>query len=84
MLCCRYGQPTASTTEDAMHAVGNLAVTAYQANNLGIKAIAKHTAKNTGKAVLEDYRKSKGIKLPSPEQELLPPIDKEPPPPTQH
>ena len=30
-------------------------MTAYNANHLGVKAIAKRAAKDTGKAVLEDF-----------------------------
>ena len=42
-------------TENALYTVGNAALTAHNARNLGIKAIAKRTAKDAGKAVLEDY-----------------------------
>ena len=36
-------------------------MTAYNANHLGVKAIAKRAAKDTGKAVLQDFaEKRKG------------------------
>ena len=35
-------------------------MTAYNADNLGIKAIAKRAAKDTGKAVLQDVQEKKG------------------------
>ena len=37
-----------------MYAAGNLGVTVYNANHLGVKAIAKRAAKVTGLAVVED------------------------------
>ena len=40
-----------------MFAAGNVGMAAYNFNNLGIKAIAKRAAKDTGKAVVEDYNK---------------------------
>ena len=42
-----------------MYATGNLGLTVNNARNLGVKAIAKRAAKDTGKAVVEDYKKKK-------------------------
>lgn len=42
-----------------MFSVGNVAMTAYNADNLGVKAIAKRAAKDTGKAVLHDLNDNK-------------------------
>lgn len=34
----------------------NVGVTAYNVNNIGIKAVVKKTAKQTGHTLLEDYQ----------------------------
>jgi hypothetical protein len=55
----RYGAEAGKATENALYATGNLGMTAYNANHLGVKAIAKKAAKDTGKAVLEDIAEKK-------------------------
>lgn len=50
----RYGDQAGLLTENMLYAGGNIALTAHNANNLGVKAIAKRAAKDTGKAVLTD------------------------------
>ena len=57
--CSRYGKEVGTATENALYATGNLGLTVNNARNLGIKAIAKRAAKDTGKAVVEDYKKKK-------------------------
>lgn len=52
----KYGDEAGRLTENTVYAAGNLAMTAYNADNLGIKAIAKRAAKDTGKAVLKDIQ----------------------------
>lgn len=52
----RYGEHAGLLTENTLFAAGNVAMTAHNADNLGIKAIAKRTAKATGKAVLHDIK----------------------------
>ncbi|XP_071950021.1 spartin-like [Antedon mediterranea] len=52
----KYGDAAARLTDDALGTVGNLGVAAYRLDNLGIKAIAKRTAKDTTKAVVADYK----------------------------
>ncbi len=48
-----------TATENALYATGNLGLTVNNARNLGVKALAKRAAKDTGKAVVEDYKKKK-------------------------
>lgn len=50
----KYGEEAGQLTENTMYTAGHVAVAAYNVDNLGIKAIAKRTAKETGKAVLQD------------------------------
>ncbi|GAB6023952.1 hypothetical protein CHUAL_008682 [Chamberlinius hualienensis] len=52
----KYGADAASTTGDGLHTVGNVAYTAYNVNNMGIKAIAKKTATDTGKALIQQHK----------------------------
>ncbi|XP_013782172.1 spartin-like [Limulus polyphemus] len=51
----RYGKEASEVASDAVQSIGNLAYATYNFNSLGVKAIAKRTAKDTGKAVLKDY-----------------------------
>lgn len=46
-------------TNHSLYAAGNLAMVAYNIDSLGIKAVAKRAAKDTGKAVLQDIEESK-------------------------
>ncbi|XP_076468252.1 spartin-like [Babylonia areolata] len=55
----KYGQEAGSLAENTVYAAGNIAMTAYNADNLGIKAIAKRAAKDTGKAMLQDIQEKK-------------------------
>ena len=41
-------------------------MTAYNANHLGVKAIAKRAAKDTGKAVFEDFAEKRKDGKPNP------------------
>ncbi|XP_052251062.1 spartin-like [Dreissena polymorpha] len=50
----KYGNDAGEFTENTLYSVGNIAMTAHNANNLGVKAIAKRAAKDAGKAVLSD------------------------------
>ncbi|GFR73085.1 spartin-like [Elysia marginata] len=50
----KYGEEAGILTENTMYAAGHVAVTAYNVDNIGVKALAKRTAKETGKAVLHD------------------------------
>jgi len=50
----RYGPEAGNLSENTLYSVGNLALTAHNANNFGVKAIAKRAAKDAGKAVVSD------------------------------
>ncbi|XP_005091170.1 spartin [Aplysia californica] len=56
----KYGNQVGQLTENSMYAAGNAVLTAYNANHIGVKAVAKRAAKDTGKAVLEDLNNSRG------------------------
>ena len=55
----RYGEHAGKLAENTVFAAGNIAMTAYNADSLGVKAIAKRAAKDTGKAVLQDLNEKK-------------------------
>ena len=64
-LFYRYGSEAAKLSENALYAVGNVAMTAYNVDNLGVKAIAKRAAKDTGKELIKDIHKEwKGASKP--------------------
>lgn len=53
----KYGEQAGEVVGNAVYSVGNLALTTHNVQSLGVKAVAKRTAKDTGKAVLNDYVK---------------------------
>lgn len=55
----KYGPEAGQLAEHGLYSAGNIAMTAYNANHLGVKAIAKRAAKDTGKAVLMDVAEKK-------------------------
>ena len=57
----RYGSDAGKLAENGLYAIGNTAMTAYNADNLGVKAIAKRAAKDTGKALLLDSRETRTV-----------------------
>ncbi|XP_071087210.1 spartin-like [Haliotis cracherodii] len=58
----KYGDEAGKFTENTLYSVGNVAMTAYNADNLGIKAITKRAAKDAGKAVLHDMQDERAKK----------------------
>ncbi|XP_033632094.1 spartin-like [Asterias rubens] len=52
----KYGDDAARLTDTSLDAATNIGFTAYNLNHIGVKAIAKRAAKDTGKAVFEDYK----------------------------
>jgi len=52
----RYGQQAGEATGDTLAAVGNAVVAGHTASAFTVKGIAKKTAKNAGKALVEDYQ----------------------------
>lgn len=55
----RYGNEAALSTGTTLHTVTNVALTANNIHHMGIKAIAKSTAKNTGKAMVQQHEQEK-------------------------
>ncbi|TFK06170.1 nuclear pore complex protein Nup50 [Platysternon megacephalum] len=52
----KYGDDAGHATDNAMNSAINVGVTAFNIDNIGIKAIVKKTAKETGYAVLDEYQ----------------------------
>ncbi|XP_069495331.1 spartin isoform X2 [Ambystoma mexicanum] len=52
----KYGQNAAHATDNAVNSAINVGVTAFNIDNLGIKAVVKKTAKETGHAILDKYK----------------------------
>ncbi|XP_054576349.1 spartin isoform X3 [Eptesicus fuscus] len=52
----KYGHTAGEATHDAVDSAINVGVTAYNIDNIGIKAMVKKTAKQTGHTILEDYK----------------------------
>uniref|UniRef100_T1J0J2 MIT domain-containing protein n=1 Tax=Strigamia maritima TaxID=126957 RepID=T1J0J2_STRMM len=57
----RYGCAVGDVTDNAVRTMGNIAMTAYNLNTVGVKSIAKRTAKSTGKALVEEFEEKKSI-----------------------
>lgn len=55
----RYGSQAGLLTENGLYAIGNAALAVNNVDNLGIKAVAKRAAKDTGKALLTDVKDRK-------------------------
>ncbi|XP_004715478.2 spartin [Echinops telfairi] len=52
----KYGHPAGEATHDAVDSAVNVGVTAFNINNMGIKAMVKKTAKQTGHTILDEYK----------------------------
>uniref|UniRef100_UPI00398EDCFA spartin a isoform X2 n=1 Tax=Pristiophorus japonicus TaxID=55135 RepID=UPI00398EDCFA len=52
----KYGSAAGKATDNAVNSAINVGVTAFNIDHLGIKAVARRTAKETGSAILVDYR----------------------------
>ncbi|XP_057563488.1 spartin isoform X2 [Hippopotamus amphibius kiboko] len=52
----KYGHTAGEATHNAVDSAINVGVTAYNIDNIGIKAMVKKTAKQTGHTLLEDYK----------------------------
>ncbi|XP_063970486.1 spartin-like [Lytechinus pictus] len=55
----KYGEDAGRLTNNSLATVGNIGISAHNFNNLGVKAIAKRTAKDTGKVVVREMGESK-------------------------
>lgn len=51
----RYGAAAGQATDHAVNSAINVGITAFNVDNLGIKAVVKRTGKHTAQAILEDY-----------------------------
>ncbi|XP_041515144.1 spartin isoform X2 [Microtus oregoni] len=52
----KYGHNAGEATHNAVDSAINVGLTAYNIDNIGIKAMVKRTAKQTGHRLLEDYQ----------------------------
>uniref|UniRef100_W5MPG5 Spartin n=1 Tax=Lepisosteus oculatus TaxID=7918 RepID=W5MPG5_LEPOC len=52
----KYGAAAGQATDHAVNSAINMGVTAFNIDNLGIKAVVKKTGKETAHAILEDYK----------------------------
>ncbi|XP_052586712.1 spartin isoform X2 [Peromyscus californicus insignis] len=52
----KYGHNAGEATHNAVDSALNVGLTAYNIDNIGIKAMVKKTAKQTGHTLLEDYQ----------------------------
>ncbi|KFQ81201.1 Spartin, partial [Phaethon lepturus] len=52
----KYGEDAGHATDNAMNSAINVGMTAFNVENIGIKAVVKRTAKETGHAVLDEYK----------------------------
>uniref|UniRef100_A0A3B1K0E6 Spartin n=1 Tax=Astyanax mexicanus TaxID=7994 RepID=A0A3B1K0E6_ASTMX len=52
----KYGAAAGQATDHAVNSAINMGVTAFNIDNLGIKAMVKKTGKETAHAILKDYR----------------------------
>ncbi|KAL8185295.1 UNVERIFIED_CONTAM: hypothetical protein K2H54_045351 [Gekko kuhli] len=52
----KNGEDAGRATDNAVNSAINVGVTAFNIDNIGIKAIVKKTAKETGHAVLDEYK----------------------------
>ncbi|XP_020490556.2 spartin b isoform X1 [Labrus bergylta] len=52
----KYGSAAGQATDHAVNSAINVGITAFNVDNLGIKAMVKKTGKQTAKAILEDYK----------------------------
>lgn len=63
MICIfRYGQPASNLTDDTLSTVGNVYHIAHNSKIFTPKGLVKRTAKDTGKAVIQDYQSTKRAK----------------------
>lgn len=51
----KYGDAAGHATDHAVNSAINVGITAFNIDNLGIKAVVKRTGKHTAQAILEDY-----------------------------
>ncbi|KAM3615516.1 uncharacterized protein V6R79_003471 [Siganus canaliculatus] len=52
----KYGAAAGQATDHAVNSAINLGITAFNVDNLGVKAVVKRTGRQTAQAILEDYK----------------------------
>ncbi|XP_075956365.1 spartin b [Anarhichas minor] len=52
----KYGAAAGQATDHAVNSAINVGLTAFNVDNLGIKAVVKKTGKQTARTILEDYK----------------------------
>uniref|UniRef100_A0AAQ4NMX0 Spartin n=1 Tax=Gasterosteus aculeatus aculeatus TaxID=481459 RepID=A0AAQ4NMX0_GASAC len=52
----KYGAAAGQATDHAVNSAINVGLTAFNVDNLGIKAVVKRTGKQTAETILEDYK----------------------------
>ncbi|KAE8627303.1 hypothetical protein XENTR_v10006934 [Xenopus tropicalis] len=55
----KYGKDAGHVTDNAVHSAMNVGATAFNIDNIGIKALVKKTAKETSHAILDEYKINK-------------------------
>ncbi|XP_030600446.1 spartin b isoform X1 [Archocentrus centrarchus] len=55
----KYGAAAGQATDHAVNSAMNVGITAFNIDNLGIKAVVKRTGRHTAEAILEDYKLQK-------------------------
>lgn len=55
----KYGPEVGDAVDNAVFSVGNVALAAHNVSSMGVKAVAKKTVKETGKAMLTEYVEKK-------------------------
>ncbi|XP_070000103.1 protein spartin [Penaeus vannamei] len=59
----KYGEEAGSLTDNTLYAVGQTALVGHNIASLGVKGIAKRTAKDTGKALVHQHEERKQSKV---------------------
>ncbi|KAI5099196.1 spartin [Silurus meridionalis] len=68
----KYGAEAGQATDHAVNSAINVGVTAFNIDNLGVKAMVKKTGKETAHAILKDYRVQDGEEQEEKKQEEKP------------
>ncbi|XP_058269622.1 spartin b isoform X1 [Hemibagrus wyckioides] len=65
----KYGAEAGQATDHAVLSAINMGITAFNIDNLGIKAMVKKTGKETAQAILKDYKVQEEAETKKPEEE---------------
>ncbi|XP_026873756.2 spartin b isoform X2 [Electrophorus electricus] len=64
----KYGAEAGRATDHAVNSAINVGTTAFNIDNLGVKAVVKKTGKETANAILKDYKVQEGPRNEGPEE----------------